>query len=114
MPLDLPDLEPQPVLKGYAKTRQQCQDRIRAAAEAELHKPLANMTAKELAAVADPINSLESKAAHRKLIRELAIAEREAAQIVAVVDRFNKWQADGMPADEMVVFEDMVIGLIPG
>ena len=114
MPLDLPDLEPQPVPKGYAKIKAQCRARVRAAAEAQLGKPLANMSAAELAAAVDPINSLESKAAHRKLIRELAIAEREAAQIVAVVDRFNKWQADGMPADEMVVFEDMVIGLIPG
>ena len=91
----------------------ECQARIKAAAEEALAKPWVNLTAEEVRNFADPIGSMESKAAKRKLVRELEVAEKQAALKAAFLQRVADWQNAGAPADEILLFDDFVFGLTP-
>ena len=86
----------------------ECQARKKAAAEKALSKPWANLTADEVRSFADPIGSIESKAAQRKLVRELEIAEKQTALKAAFLQRISEWQNAGAPADEILLFDDFV------
>ena len=113
MPLDVGDKLDLVKLSPYAKIKAECLDKITVAAVAQTKKELSAITSKEMAAVKDPIGSLESQAVHYKLVRALEIAEAEEVKKLAFVKRFNDWQLAGSPAGAIVDLGELGTGLLP-